>query len=500
MRRISIGLALMTIMAGAAVAELSAPYTDWFKGPVQHLMTKDEMNRWKKIRSDEEAKAFIDLFWARRDPTPDTPRNEFREEFEARVDAADRHFSTPRATGSMTDLGRVLILLGPPSQVGSRGPEGRSRSAPNPAPGSGWDGAVDVPGARAEGARQVWTYSQARKPKFVKQKDLDIIFVDEGGNRWEIARTERLNPEPILQQVAAHYIVSPHLTKPPVFAELTPLRVTSFRNTALEEAYRQFRAEQKTAVGSAYLTWGEFVTPAGEGFVPVQLYVPAEAGIEAGREVTFFGVVENDAGKVVEIHENVATLSASGKDAYVEQSLRLEPGRYTATFGVAAEGRLLAMTRTEMTILGLDPSASGISPLILSNNIYALEEAYKPTDPFIFGGLKVVPKGDSLFSLKGDLWYFLELRNPGLTDQGAPKVQVKVDIDGKTKQGPVRMTFPLADAEIAKLKGTEDRYAVGMAIPLEGFEPGEYTMKIRVVDSILAKNYDFERKFRVRDL
>ena len=109
-----------------------------------------------------------------------------------------------------------------------------------------------------------------------------------------------------------------------------------------------------------------------------------------------------------------------------------------------------------------------------------------------------MPKGDAQFGTSGDLWYFLEMRNPGVTPEGNPNVQVKVDIEGKAGDRKVRMNFPMGPAEITKLKGAENRYAVGMAIPLESFKPGEYTMKIRVVDSVLGKNYDFERQFKVR--
>jgi hypothetical protein len=145
----------------------------------------------------------------------------------------------------------------------------------------------------------------------------------------------------------------------------------------------------------------------------------------------------------------------------------------------------------------LDKSAAGVSPLILSNNVYPLSEAQAPDDPYAIGGLKVVPKGDARFAPKGDLWYFLELRNPGLNEQKAPAVQIQVEISGKTAKGPATMKFPLAPAELAPLKGEKDRYAVGLAIPLEGFIPGDYTMKVHVVDTVLSKKYDMEKTFKI---
>src|SRR5207245_1480887 len=76
MRRILIIAAAVAALAVNAFAALSPKYTDWAKGPAQFIMTKDEQAKWKTINDDADAQAFIDLFWARRDPTPDTPFNE----------------------------------------------------------------------------------------------------------------------------------------------------------------------------------------------------------------------------------------------------------------------------------------------------------------------------------------------------------------------------------------------------------------------------------------
>ena len=286
-----------------------------------------------------------------------------------------------------------------------------------------------------------------------------------------------------------------------MFTHTAPIRERAFKTADLKKAFDQFRSEGKTSVGPTPLTWGEFVTPEGDNFVSVQLYAPAGSGIEPGQRVTFFGVVENAAGEIVEVDEESGSMVASGPDSYLDKSLRLEPGSYTATFGLAGvDGQIVAATSTLMNVVALDPAAAGISPLILSNNIYPVQAMTQPTDPFTFGGLKVVPKGDSLFKPKGDLWYFAELRNPGVTILGTPSVQVQVDIAGKTSKGPVEMKFPLAAAEVAKLKGVKERYAVGLAIPLDGFVPGDYTMKVRIVDTVLAKSYDLEKKFQVGGL
>src|SRR5258706_2522611 len=126
MRPIVVRLALVMLLATPLRAQM-IKYFDWADGPVRYRMTKEEMAEWKTITNDDRAKGFIDLFWARRDPTPDTPRNEFHERFDAMVALANKQFSSAHALGSMTDPGRVLIVLGPPYQVATK--------ASSPAPG-----------------------------------------------------------------------------------------------------------------------------------------------------------------------------------------------------------------------------------------------------------------------------------------------------------------------------------------------------------------------------
>lgn len=495
MRKTLIIFAVMLTAAGAW-AQLSEEYANWGDSPVKFMMTSNEITAWKAVKTDAEAKEFIDLFWAKRDPTPATPENEWREEFNNRVAVADQHFSTTKMKGSLTDRGRVVILLGSPSEVKSQA--GARRSSPASDPGADITGGVDVPSATPRPARLTWTYSGTKKPASVKKKDFDVVFLDESGRgEWLLGTNERSKPEVVLQEALMGYIFSPDLTKAPYFGP--PLPKTAFDDPALQKAYEDFRAGEAEKTGPGLLTWGEFVTPEGESFAAIQLFVPGKSGIEAGRAVTFVGVIEDETGKVVEVHEEPATLTASIRDSFVDDTFMLATGKYKASFGIAENGQVLAMTRTDITIEGIDPKAPGISNLMLANHVFPLTEGQAINDPFAFGGLKVVPKADGLFARSDDFWYFFELRNPGLSEAGAPKVQVKINVDGKSVEGkPIKMEMPFQEVETIPLKGMEGRYGLGMAFPLETFQLGEYTIKMRVLDTILKKSWDFEGTFEVR--
>lgn len=120
--RSAVALLLLFAAGGLAGATLSKKYADWAKGPEQWLMTRDDWRAWNNVKTDEEAQAFIDLFWARRDPTPGTYANEFHEEFDGRVAYADKNYQSYRGKrGSLTEPGRVFILLGSPKTASNAG-------------------------------------------------------------------------------------------------------------------------------------------------------------------------------------------------------------------------------------------------------------------------------------------------------------------------------------------------------------------------------------------
>jgi GWxTD domain-containing protein len=86
-----------------------------------HLATPDEKNAWDRILDPAERDTFVVDFWKKRDPTPGDDRNEFRDEFEARAAFADYYFGALDVRGSLSDRGKVFVLLGKPGAIESRG-------------------------------------------------------------------------------------------------------------------------------------------------------------------------------------------------------------------------------------------------------------------------------------------------------------------------------------------------------------------------------------------
>ena len=79
--------------AKALKQELGKTYKKWLDEDVRWIITDEERSAFKQLSNDEERDQFIEAFWARRDPTPDTPENEFKEEHYRRIAYANEHFA-----------------------------------------------------------------------------------------------------------------------------------------------------------------------------------------------------------------------------------------------------------------------------------------------------------------------------------------------------------------------------------------------------------------------
>lgn len=507
--RLTVTAALLVCLAATSFAAVSPQFADWGKGPYQFLMTKEEAAAWKNVKTDEAAQAFVDLFWARRDPTPGTPANEYRTEIEARIAAADKGFAERRLKGSMTDRGKALLLYGQPKRM--------ERSGTSEAPEIGNNN--DATDATAEIPSITWVYEDAATKDIFGVSRAGLKFSDRfNSNEYKFDRSG-FDLNAAQARAVAKAITQPSLTSAPAAASApapaatsapaptapaAPAVVTELTTDALKSAVAELKAASKNPYADkAYVTWGEYVTSTGETFVPVGLYVPKSAGISGSA--TFFGVVEDASGKSVLAFEQPATLVASKDDFFIDKSLTSLPaGKNRGIFGLAQNGKVVALTSADLQLAGtLDKDATAISQLLLSNNVFPLTEAQKADDPFSFGGVRVVPKADQLFHNTDELWYFFELRNPGLPEaaEGAerlPKVQVKIDVAGTAADGkPVKMAAPPAEVNAIEMKGVPGHYAVGNAIPLASFKPGDYTFTIKVIDTLKKTSYTLSEKFKV---
>jgi GWxTD domain-containing protein len=190
---------------------------DWSDGPVRWLFTADEKRSWSSLGDPVSRSEFIASFWKSRDPRPDTPENELREEFDKRVAFADVRFAQDEVRGSLTDRGTVFILMGPPAYSGRRllrtgddvaDASGLSRHSPSEIkvasrPGGGNSSTrqarieeVTGPGSRVQDATnnwiETWHFLRANLPKEIPNQELEFDFVTKQGYGKNVLQRESI--------------------------------------------------------------------------------------------------------------------------------------------------------------------------------------------------------------------------------------------------------------------------------------------------------------------
>jgi GWxTD domain-containing protein len=118
-----------TIQAQKAVRqELKGAYKTWLDQDVAYIISDEERKAFKNLSNDEERDSFIEQFWLRRNPNPDSPDNEFREEHYRRIAYANEHYAAGKP-GWKTDRGHIYIAFGPADSIDSH-PSGGSYQRP----------------------------------------------------------------------------------------------------------------------------------------------------------------------------------------------------------------------------------------------------------------------------------------------------------------------------------------------------------------------------------
>jgi GWxTD domain-containing protein len=459
------GLALAAI----GLAQLSK-YKDWSKSAEAYFLTSSEKEAWSRVHTDPEAEKFIADYWAKRDPNPATSANEFRDEINRRIAAADEQFKMRNKRGSETARGRLLVTLGLPTRVSTQRPQESAvqDSGGLTAPSIDTRAATELSAAVV----QTWTYAKDRFDSSVGIGELRVrINVDPqrgtedlvGASAVEkaiskIADKSIVNPSGSTGVAATPPVVPPAATGPPPTgapatgapaptapaappAAAAPVPPTSAGSTSRPATAAAPPASAPPAAPGAAAPatipaaartvleslgkgkvegsfWaGEFRSISGEPFYALQFYVPAD---KAAEPLKFGGLVWNESNQPVGSYWEDAALidvkSGTRTDKVFDRSIALPPGSYRGSFGLFSASSGAALTSAGSTFK-LETPASGfaVSPLILANTLTPLTKRPNPTDPFVFGmekPIKVEPKGDRKFAKEDSLWYFYAVSNP----------------------------------------------------------------------------------------
>jgi GWxTD domain-containing protein len=154
--------------------ELKSVYKRWLDEDVNYIITDEERKAFKTLKTDEERDQFIEQFWLRRDPDPDTNENEYKDQYYERIQYANEKYASG-IPGWKTDRGRIYIMFGKPDEIESH-PAGGPYERPS------YEGG----GSTSTYPFEIWWY------RYIEGigSDIEIEFVDPSGSgEYRIARS-----------------------------------------------------------------------------------------------------------------------------------------------------------------------------------------------------------------------------------------------------------------------------------------------------------------------
>jgi GWxTD domain-containing protein len=457
-------LALSIIAPAAAQAQKLDKESKAWLDEVAPIILPDEEKTFRKLKDKSDREEFQKIFWARRDPNPDTPESEFQAAFQAARVEADKKFRSGVRIGSQTDCGRVYILFGPPAEV-RPAPEAERASSPS---------------GRAP---EIWVY---RGSQF-RGGEIEIAFDAEcevpSGSTFR-AQLDKLAETKVVQANLVYRLQKDgRLVK---LDELLP------RAAKIRAVLREPRQDFPLSIQQDIL-----MKTAGGTYVAGLLRAD-EAAIESGADrkaakLAIGAAAVDESGKIVAMSERASRMDDADGGLVAAFGVVSRPGKYTLRVAVLNDrSGKASVAEMPVTLPSFEEEAMTVSRLMLLADIQdgVKEDPEDPRLPFTFGTFRFTPRLGNAFQKSESLSLLAVLYSPK-TDPatGKPSATASLAIlkDGK----PVaRAQDQVYDADMAQP-------SVG-PVPLEKFEPGKYAAQIKVRDNVAKTDVSQEVPFEVK--
>jgi len=465
------------------------------------FLLPDEAALLKDLKDEKDRQEFQKIFWTRRDPTPGTPANEFQDNVLTAWTRADDAFSYPGRKGSETGCGQVFALLGRPEEIlplgQSRAPRastadraqeaGTSATKTPPAgPGPQFDNMAYL----REGSTrnpEAWIYrDRPGIPYHFSGAELRVEFDAECG----YAEGGGILGEN-LRNAAAAFVTRPDLDYTRgADGHLAPLAAAA-ASTAATSGARALLASPRTDFPlTAEL---KLVTraPKGEAYAAGLVSAPAPSPSGPSRLSIAAQAVDAGGQTVASTPRDVVAAVADGV-AVGSWGLALKPGRYKLTVAAALPDGKGSVSDLDLEVPDLEGSALVASPLVL----YPDEPAAGKPDPrdplaaFQVGGQVLRPRPGNAFTAKDALMVLAGVYG------GKP--------DPATGQASLRSRFTILKDGKPVARGAEDAFTTKDAvasvgpIPLTGFAPGAYVVRLDVNDTVAKQTLRQEAPLTIK--
>ncbi|OFW13992.1 MAG: GWxTD domain-containing protein [Acidobacteria bacterium RIFCSPLOWO2_02_FULL_59_13] len=508
--------------------ELAGAFRRWLNEDVTYIITDEERNVFKSLQNDEEREQFIEQFWLRRAPDPESMDNEYKEEHYRRIAYANQHFASG-IPGWKADRGRIYIMYGPPDEIEAH-PSGGHYERPIEEGG----------GSTSTFPFEVWRYryiegvAQNVELEFVdptltgeyrltidpSEKDAllnvpgaGLSMMEEMGLSSKVDRFTRTDgtrmPKRMIDSSpGAGYATSTryggqfdrlallaNIHRPPVvkFKDLEELVVTNIRFNTLPF---QVRADY------IKVTEDTILSALTVGLLNKDLAFQNSDGVHRAA-VNIFGRITTLTRRVVQTFED--TISLDIPESLLQESLKkpsvywksipLRPGLYRLSLALKdIHSGNVGTLEFRMEVPRFEEDQLATSSLIVADLIEKVPTRRIGLGQFVIGDTKVRPAVEESFARDQKLGIYMQVYNLKPTPNGNKPA-------GKIHYALLKGNQPVLEFE----ENTEtipdaspSQVVVEKMMPLASLEPGRYTLKITVTDLVTQKSVSPSTEFVVR--
>jgi GWxTD domain-containing protein len=501
--------------------ELDSQYKKWLTEDVVYIITAEERSAFLHFSTNEEREQFIEAFWARRNPDPDSPENTFKEEHYRRIAYANEHYASG-IPGWKTDRGRMYIMWGPPDEVDSHPSGGTYERPPEEGGGEtstypfedwryryleGWgenimmefvdptmtgeyhltmdpsekDALTNVPGAGLTMAE-----SMGEANKVSRFQNTDGTHMQEQGG---FGQTQAYNEFTRLENYA-HAFQAP----PVKFKDLEAVVTSRLVRDQVKFDYR---------FDFLRITSDTVLVPITVQIPTRQLMFIEKSGVDTAT-LNLFARITTLTGRIVQTFED--TLSDGIPASLLQQRLTssqiyqkavpLSPGLYRLDIVVKdVNSNNVGVVNARLAVPRFQDDQLSSSSLILADDIHRVSSKDIGLGQFVLGDVKVRPKLDSAFASNDSMGVFLQVYN--------------LKVDDKTHKADASVEFRVLKEKVAdpvlkfdippeKLPEHGEEMTLEDRITLGSLAPGKYKLEVAVTDNLSKQTITPVADFTVR--
>ena len=505
--------------------ELSTDESHWLKEDVKWIITPEEEKAFRALSNHEEREQFIEQFWLRRDPTPDTPENEFKEEHYRRIAYANEHFSNG-VQGMNTDRGHIYIVFGKPDNI-----ETHPMGGPYYRPMNEGGGETQTYPFEVWNYRYIEGIGQNIDIEFVDQcmcgdykysldpndKDALLKIPNAGMTMWEemgmANKADRQRPfykeGPGSNTIGSHNEFDAieryaQLMKPPEikFKDLDEIVTHKIRVNLLP-----FTVE----ADYVRVTSDTVLVPLTIGIKNKDITFTSKEGIQTGV-VNIYGRVTTLTGRIAQTFEDTVKVDVPNdllaktqeQQSLYWKALPLKPGRYRLDVAIKdVNGDRVGDYTHALTVPAYDEDRLSMSSLILADVMEPVATKDIGAGSFVIGSTKVRPRMENA---GGPVPIFKQF--PGAKANFWMQVY-NIQFDEKTKKPSATIDYEIVNTAnnqpLLKLTETTDtmknpgtQLTLQKSLPLDKVAPGTYQITIKVNDNVSKQTIASNAKFVVQ--